>query len=78
MVKTLGDGALALFPGPARAIRCAASLMGAAESSGSRSAPGVHTGECEALGDDIGGIAVHIGARVSSLARPGEVLVSGP
>ena len=77
VVKSLGDGALATFPGPARAIRCAAALIEHAQDLGLELRAGVHTGECEALGDDVGGMAVHIGARVSGLAAPGEVLVSG-
>ena len=77
VVKSLGDGALATFPGPARAIRCATALIDRAQDLGLELRAGVHTGECETLGDDIGGMAVHIGARVSTLARPGEVLVSG-
>jgi class 3 adenylate cyclase len=76
VVKSLGDGALAVFPGPARAVRCAAGLLSAAEELGLELRAGIHTGECEAVGDDVGGLAVHIGARVSAMARPGEVLVS--
>jgi class 3 adenylate cyclase len=72
-VKTMGDGFLATFDGPARAIRCAQEIV--AESSLPVRA-GIHTGECELLGDDIGGIAVHVGQRVASLAGPGEVLTS--
>jgi pimeloyl-ACP methyl ester carboxylesterase len=75
-VKSTGDGFLATFDGPARAIRCARSILDAAESVGVHVRAGLHTGECEAMGDDIGGIAVHIAARVSALAGPGEVLVS--
>jgi class 3 adenylate cyclase len=76
-VKTVGDGFLATFDGPARAVRCAASIVDAVESVGVRVRAGVHTGECELIGDDVGGIAVHIGARVTDLAREGEVLASG-
>jgi class 3 adenylate cyclase len=78
VVKTLGDGLLATFDGPARAIRCAQAIRdrSATELSVEVRA-GVHTGECEAMGDDLGGLAVHIGSRVSGKAAPGEVLVSG-
>jgi class 3 adenylate cyclase len=75
-VKSTGDGFLATFDGPARAIRCARAIHDACEPLGIRVRAGIHTGECEVMGDDIGGIAVHIAARVSSLAGPGEVLVS--
>lgn len=75
-VKSTGDGFLATFDGPARAIRCACEILASAEPMGIRIRAGLHTGECEAMGDDIGGIAVHIAARVSAQAGPGEVLVS--
>jgi class 3 adenylate cyclase len=75
-VKSTGDGFLAVFDGPARAIRCARAIVDASEHAGLRVRAGVHTGECEVMGDDIGGIAVHIAARVSALAAPTEVLVS--
>jgi class 3 adenylate cyclase len=75
-IKTTGDGLLATFDGPARAIRCAQSIRDAAKSLGLETRSGLHTGECELLGDDVGGIAVHIGARVNAEATPGEVLVS--
>jgi class 3 adenylate cyclase len=75
-VKSTGDGFLATFDGPARAIRCARAILRSSEEDGVRVRAGLHTGECEVMGDDIGGIAVHIAARVSSLAGPGEVLVS--
>jgi class 3 adenylate cyclase len=75
-VKSIGDGFLATFDGPARAIRCARSIVDTSENLGIRVRAGVHTGECEVMGDDIGGIAVHIAARVSALAGPSEVLVS--
>jgi class 3 adenylate cyclase len=77
VVKSLGDGALAVFPGPARAIRCASALLDDARELDLALRAGIHTGECEAVGDDLGGLAVHIGARVGALAQPGEVLVSG-
>ena len=75
-VKTIGDGFLATFDGPARAIRCAQAILDSSEELGVHVRAGVHTGECEVMGEDIGGIAVHIAARVSSLAGPNEVLVS--
>jgi class 3 adenylate cyclase len=76
-VKTTGDGILATFDGPARAVRCAQAISEAVRSLGVEVRAGVHTGEIELRGDDIGGgIAVHIGQRVSALAGPGEVLVS--
>lgn len=75
-VKSTGDGHLATFDGPARGIRCARAILDSSESLGIRLRAGLHTGECEAMGDDIGGIAVHIAARVSGLAGPDEVLVS--
>jgi class 3 adenylate cyclase len=75
-VKSTGDGFLAVFDGPARAIRCARAIVDSSAEAGLRVRAGVHTGECEVMGDDIGGIAVHIAARVSALAAPGEVLAS--
>jgi class 3 adenylate cyclase len=75
-VKTLGDGFLATFDGPARAIRCACTAREAVRELGLQIRSGLHTGECEVMNGDIGGIAVNIGARVSAAARPGEVLVS--
>ena len=75
-VKTMGDGFLATFDGPARAIRCAVSARDALRDLGVGIRAGLHTGEVEVMGDDIGGIAVNIGARVGSAAGPGEVLVS--
>jgi class 3 adenylate cyclase len=75
-VKSTGDGFLSTFDGPARAIRCARAIVESSGGLGIRVRAGLHTGECEAMGDDIGGIAVHIAARVSALAEPGEVLVS--
>jgi class 3 adenylate cyclase len=77
VIKSLGDGALATIPGPARAIRCAEDLLRESKTLGLQLRAGVHTGECEAIGDDLGGLAVHIGARVAAQAAPGEVLVSG-
>jgi class 3 adenylate cyclase len=75
-VSTAGDGFLATFDGPARGIRCALSICKRVRDLGIEVRAGLHTGEVETMGNDIAGIAVHIGARVSSLARPGEVLVS--
>jgi class 3 adenylate cyclase/pimeloyl-ACP methyl ester carboxylesterase len=75
-VNTSGDGFLAMFDGPQRAIRCAMSIRDAVHALGIEVRAGLHTGECEVRGDDIGGIAVHIGARVSALAGPNDVLVS--
>ena len=69
-VNTTGDGFLAMFDGPQRAIRCAMAIRDAVQSLGIEVRAGLHTGECEVRGDDIGGIAVHIGARVSALAGP--------
>ena len=75
-VKMLGDGFLATFDGPGRAIRCACAIREDARSLGVDVRAGVHTGECEVIGPDIGGMALHIGARVVARAAPGEVLVS--
>jgi class 3 adenylate cyclase len=75
-VKSTGDGFLASFDGPARAIRCARRILDASQAGGILVRAGIHTGECEVMGEDIGGIAVHIAARVSALAEGGEVLVS--
>jgi class 3 adenylate cyclase len=75
-IKSLGDGALATFDGPGRAVRCACALRDALRPLGIDIRAGVHTGEIELRGDDVGGIGVHIAARVSSLAGAGEVLAS--
>jgi class 3 adenylate cyclase/pimeloyl-ACP methyl ester carboxylesterase len=75
-VNTSGDGFLATFDGPQRAIRCAMAIRDAVQPLGIEVRAGLHTGECEIRGDDIGGIAVHIGARVSALAGTNDVLVS--
>jgi pimeloyl-ACP methyl ester carboxylesterase len=75
-VKNLGDGFLATFDGPARAIRCAAAIAHSVQPLGIGLRAGLHTGEIELKRDDIGGIAVHIAARVADLAGPGESLVS--
>jgi class 3 adenylate cyclase len=76
-VKTMGDGFLATFDGPARGIRCATAIRDVARTQfGLEVRTGLHTGEVEVMGNDLGGIAVHIGARVGDIARGGEVLVS--
>jgi class 3 adenylate cyclase len=75
-VKTTGDGFLATFDGPARAVECAGAISDAARRLGLEVRAGVHTGEVEMRGDDIGGMAVHIAARVAALARPSSVWVS--
>ncbi|MFL5891895.1 MAG: adenylate/guanylate cyclase domain-containing protein [Solirubrobacterales bacterium] len=76
-VKTLGDGFLATFDGPARAIECACAIKDGVRPIGLELRAGLHTGECELAGDDVRGMAVNIGARIGSLAQPNEVLVSG-
>jgi len=76
LVKSIGDGVLAMFDGPARAVTCACAVQQSVQPLGLSVRAGLHTGEVEVLGDDIGGIAVHIGARVAAEARPGEVLVT--
>ncbi|HEX8715281.1 MAG TPA: adenylate/guanylate cyclase domain-containing protein [Solirubrobacteraceae bacterium] len=77
-VKTVGDGFLATFAGPpSRALRCALEITESARELGIEVRVGIHTGECELIGDDVGGMAVHIASRVSALAGGGEVLVSG-
>ena len=75
-VDTAGDGFFATFDGPARAIRCACAIRQAVKALGLEVRSGLHTGECELIGEKVGGIAVHIGARVMSKAGAGEVLVS--
>ena len=75
-VDTAGDGFFATFDGPARAIRCACAATEAVRDLGIEIRAGLHTGECEIVDSKVGGIAVHIGARVSAEAGPGEVLVS--
>jgi class 3 adenylate cyclase len=76
-VKQTGDGFLASFDGPARAIRCACEVRDEARELGLEIRAGVHTGECEVTGDDLAGLAVHVAARVAAKAQPNEVLVSG-
>jgi class 3 adenylate cyclase len=75
-VKTLGDGYLATFDGPARAIRCGRAIVETTRSSGLEVRIGLHSGEVELMEQDVGGIAVHIAARIGALAAAGEVLVS--
>jgi pimeloyl-ACP methyl ester carboxylesterase len=76
-IDTAGDGFLASFDGPARAIRCASAAIDSVRGLGLEIRAGVHTGECEVVGEKLGGIAVHIGARVAAKASAGEILVSG-
>ena len=75
-LDTAGDGFFASFDGPARAIRCACTIAEAVKELGLEVRAGLHTGECEVVEGKVGGIAVHIGARVAKAAQPGEVLVS--
>jgi len=75
-IDSAGDGMFAAFDGPARAVRCAAAITDGVRRLGVDVRCGVHTGECEVIGEKIGGLAVHIGARVAGQAAPGEVLVS--
>ena len=75
-MNTAGDGFLATFDGPARAIQCAQDIQLQVKAVGLEVRAGVHTGEIERMGDDVAGIAVHIGARIAGLAGPNEVLVS--
>jgi class 3 adenylate cyclase len=76
-IKQLGDGFLAAFDGPARAVECAAAIADGVRPLGIEVRAGVHTGECEVRNGDLAGMAVHIGARVGACAESGEVLVSG-
>jgi class 3 adenylate cyclase len=75
-IKTTGDGFMACFDGPGRAVRCAQAVTARARELGVEIRAGLHTGECELPGDDLAGLAVHIAARIGALADPGEVLVS--
>jgi pimeloyl-ACP methyl ester carboxylesterase len=75
-IDTAGDGFLATFDGPARAVRCARAVSNGVRTLGLEVRTGLHTGECEVMGEKLGGIALHIGARVATTAGPGEVLVS--
>ncbi len=76
-VNTTGDGFLASFDGPARAIRCSGAILAVTRELGVEVRVGIHTGECEVRGDDLGGLAVHIAARIGALAGAGQILVSG-
>lgn len=76
VVKHIGDGALSAFDGPATAIRCAEALRDGVAELDIELRGGIHTGECEAIGEDLGGLAIHIGARVGALAGAGEIVVS--
>jgi len=76
-IKTTGDGFVASFDGPARAIRCAGAIVEATGALGVSIRAGLHTGECDVRGDDLSGLAVHVAARVGAQADAGEVLVSG-
>jgi class 3 adenylate cyclase/pimeloyl-ACP methyl ester carboxylesterase len=75
-INALGDGFLAAFDGPARAVRCGQAIADEVKKLGIHIRAGVHTGECQVMGEDLGGIAVHIGARIGASAAPDEVLVS--
>ena len=76
LVKSTGDGVLAVFPGPARAIDCATRLGPDLAAAGIVIRAGIHSGECELIGEDVAGVAVHVGARIAALAGPGEILTS--
>ena len=76
VIKSTGDGHLATLDGPAQAIHCAEALQSAVDALDIELRCGVHTGECELLGDDVGGIGVHIAARIMAKAAPGEIIVS--
>src|ERR1700726_1359915 len=77
-INTVGDGFLAAFEGPARAIRCARAAIDSVKSLGLDLRAGLHTGECERIGDDLSGIAVHVGARVAARAQAGQIEFSAP
>ena len=76
LIKTMGDGLLATFDGPGRAINCALGIGNTMRSMGIDIRAGLHTGEVEVMAEDVGGIAVHIAARIMAEAGPGEVVVS--
>ena len=76
-VKTTGDGFLAVFDGPTRAVECARAIADDMPALGIQVRAGIHTGEVELIGDDVGGIAVHVAARVMALAGPGRVVLGG-
>ena len=78
LIKTIGDGILATFDGPGRAIRCAAALRDELAGIGVQIRAGLHTGEVELRGGDVGGIAVHIAARVMAATQPGDIWPPGP
>ena len=75
-IDVAGDGFLATFDGPARAVRCACAIISSIRALGLEIRAGLHTGECEMLFGRLAGISVHIGSRAAALAQPGEVLVS--
>jgi class 3 adenylate cyclase len=75
-IDTAGDGFFATFDGPARGVRCARGIVDAVRTLGVEVRAGLHTGEVETIGGKVGGIGVHIGARIAAMARPSEVLVS--
>jgi class 3 adenylate cyclase len=75
-VDSAGDGFFATFDGPARAVRCARAIIEAVDDLGLEVRVGIHTGEIETINNKVGGIAVHIGARIGAMARPSETLVS--
>lgn len=75
-VKTIGDGFLVTFDSPTRAIRCASDIRTGVERLGLALRAGIHTGECDLVAGDVGGLAVHVAARLESVAAPGEVVVS--
>jgi class 3 adenylate cyclase len=75
-VKTTGDGFLATFESPGRAVQCARAVRDGVRRLGLEVRAGLHTGECEVSGDDVAGIAVHVASRIQGLAGPGEILVS--
>ena len=75
-MNTAGDGFLIAFDGPGRAIRCGISISRQLRALGVEIRAGLHSGECETVGNDLGGIAVHIGSRIASTAKAGEILVS--
>ncbi|HEY2637353.1 MAG TPA: alpha/beta fold hydrolase, partial [Solirubrobacteraceae bacterium] len=77
LVQSIGDGALATFDGPARAVRSALAIRDGAPGLGLELRAGVHTGECEVMGDDVAGLAVHLASRIQGAAAPGEVMTSG-
>ena len=75
-INTTGDGFFVSFDGPARAIGCARAIVESTKQLGLEVSIGIHSGECEVRGDDLGGLAVHVAARIGALAQPDEVLVS--